>query len=203
MLEALDALTGGSVLGDQRAELLGEIGRKHAEAIDGAASSSKARTEKKREAFGDAVRRIDDANARENGAMLGFKERVARTEAVARDNLRYFEENGFLAFGAHFGEFLNAVNRNRNAVYPQAETDIELPKELTEKDRALLAHGLVKAADAAPVADYFELPGYRLKRTEFSGSGAAEEIRTGLAGGVLRDGGIRLQVLESALRAPG
>lgn len=94
MAQALDALAGsGHGLGDQSAELLGEIGKKHMVAIGGAAAELKARTEKKRDAFADAMRRIDDADARENDAVRGFEEFVRRREAVARDNLRYFEEN--------------------------------------------------------------------------------------------------------------
>lgn len=190
MLAALDAVAGnGDEFGDHRAELLGEIGKKHAEAIGSAAAELKAATQKKSEAFADAVRRIDDADARESDTMLGFRELVARKESVARDNLRYFEENGFLAFGPHFSSFLEALNRNRDLVYPQAEADIELPKTLTEKDRALLAHGLVRAVDeGASVTDYFEVPGYRLRRSDASGATIMETLREGFSKtGIVKD----------------
>jgi hypothetical protein len=204
MAEALDAMAGGSPdFGDLHAELLGEIGKKHMVAIEQKASESKERTEKKREAFEGAVRTVDDANVREGDAMLGFQAQVAHTEGIARDNLAYFGGNGFLAFGPRFNEFLSAVNRNLLAVYPQADGPVALPKKLSEKDRALLAHGLVKSLGPdAEIAAYFEIPGYALKRADATGADVMKKIRAGLEkAGVLKDGGIRLQELESRLRA--
>ncbi len=204
MNEALDAIViRDHALGDQRAELLGEIGKKFAGTIDSQAAALKSETEKKRDSFDDAMRTVDGATAQQNETMLGFRDRVAHAEGIARDNLAYFADNGFLAFGPHFDSFLSTLNARQFAVYPEADGAITLPKEFSEKDRAFLAHGLVKAIGPEEnVADYFDLPGYRLKQADASGRSIKDKIESGLkASGVLKDGGIRLTALESNLQS--
>ena len=71
---------------------------------------------------------------------------------------------------------------------------IVFPKELTEKDRALLARGLVQAmGEGAGVEAYFETPGFRLRQFDSNGTSMAERIRVGLKErGIVRDGGNRI-----------
>lgn len=162
----------------------------------------KSETERKRDAFAQAINTIDGTMAEETNSIRGFQDQVAHAEGIARDNLAYFEDNGYLALGSHFDEFLATLNANQLSVYPQAGGPITLPKEFSEKDRAFLAHGLVKAmGPEAKIENYFDVPGYRLKSVDASGEMVLRKIRSGLEQNeVLKDGGIRLQALESSFQ---
>lgn len=53
----------------------------------------------------------------------------------------------------------------------------------------------------AAVEDYFDVPGYRMRSVDASGESVTDKIASGLkTAGVLKDGGIRLQTLESNLQ---
>lgn len=124
---------------------------------------------------------------------------TARREQIARSNLAYFEENGFFALNPYFEQFLAALNRNMLSVYPQADGEITLPKEFSERDRAFLANGLIKAmGHEMHIEDYFEIPGYRLKKSDASGAIDVARIKSKLeASQILKAGEFHVNVLES------
>lgn len=104
-----------------------------------------------------------------------------------------------MAFSPYLENFLKSLNRNTLSVYPQADGEIILPKELSERDRALLAHGLIMAmGNDIKIGNYFEIPGYRLKRSDASGEINQARIKSKLeASQVLKAGEFHENALES------
>jgi len=183
-----------------RRDLLEEYGRKLESQIREESAAANRRADGKLEAFKEAARTVDAIESEEKTAMLQFREQTAQREKIARDNLAYLEANGFLAFGTHFDAFLATLNRNALAIDPQAGGELTLPKKLSEKDKALLAAGLVKAiGQDAKAGGYFEIPGYRLKRADESGAPiTTERIRAELERGrILEAGAFRANALEA------
>lgn len=78
-----------------------------------------------------------------------------------------------------------------------------LPKELTEKDRALMAYGLIKTlGEESEVTNYFEVPGYKLRHADPTRKGMEDEIRKKISNVVMRESeGMSPLTLDSRLRA--
>lgn len=149
--------------------------------------------------FNEAVKTVDHIGWQENQLLQNFKTQTERREQIARDNLVYLDANGFMAFNPYVENFLKSLNRNMLSVYPQADGEIILPKEFSERDRALLAHGLIMSMGSdIKITDYFEIPGYRLKKSDASGEINQERIKSKLeASQVLKAGEFHENNLES------
>jgi|GEM_PF-6404400 len=126
-------------------------------------------TEEKTEAFEAAIAIVDDIDNEQADEANTFERGANAKEKIARDNLAFFEANGYALLGERFPAFLERVNSKMLALYPKADGPIRLPQELSEKDRALLAHGFVRElGDDLQVPDLFEVPGFQLRQFDAS-----------------------------------